>query len=49
MISIKLAIRDEWGACLQTLEGHGDLVRSVAFSHDSARLALALDDETVKI
>src|SRR5207248_714302 len=27
------------GECLQTLEGHRDSVKSVAFSHDSARLA----------
>ncbi|KAF2177549.1 HET-R, partial [Zopfia rhizophila CBS 207.26] len=38
-------------ACLQTLKGHSDYANSVAFSHDSARLALAsaLFDETVKI
>ncbi|KAF2174670.1 hypothetical protein K469DRAFT_613817 [Zopfia rhizophila CBS 207.26] len=35
--------------CLQTLEGHSSSVRSVAFSHDSARLASASYDETVKI
>ena len=39
----------EWPACLQTLEGHGSLVNSVAFSHDSSRLASASADETVKI
>ena len=48
-VTIKPAIRDEWGACLQTLEGHSDDVRSVAFSHDSARLASASSDRTVKI
>jgi WD40 repeat protein len=37
------------GACLQTLEGHSDYVRSVVFSHDSTRLASASDDITVKI
>jgi WD40 repeat protein len=37
------------GECLQTLEGHSDWVSSVAFSHDSARLASASDDNTVKI
>ncbi|KAL5375855.1 hypothetical protein DPSP01_010851, partial [Paraphaeosphaeria sporulosa] len=36
-------------ACLQTLEGHSNWVSSVAFSHDSARLASASDDNTVKI
>jgi WD40 repeat protein len=40
---------DKWGACLQTLEGHSDYVRSVAFSHDSTRLASASYDRTVKI
>ncbi|RYP50301.1 hypothetical protein DL768_004154 [Monosporascus sp. mg162] len=48
-ITIKPAIRDQWSACLQTLEGHSDSVNSVAFSHDSARLASASDDTTVKI
>jgi WD40 repeat protein len=37
------------GECLQTLEGHNDWVRSVAFSHDSTRLALASADKTVKV
>jgi WD40 repeat protein len=48
-ITIKPAMTDKWGACLQTLEGHGDWVGSVAFSHDSARLASASRDTTVKI
>ena len=48
-ITVKPAIGDKWNACLQTLEGHGDSVRSVAFSHDSTRLASASDDKTVKI
>ncbi|PVH91746.1 WD40 repeat-like protein [Periconia macrospinosa] len=48
-ISIKPAIGDQWSACLQTLEGHRDSVRSVAFSHDSARLASVSVDRTVKI
>jgi WD40 repeat protein len=37
------------GACLHTLKGHRDFVRSVAFSHNSAQLASASDDSTVKI
>ncbi|KAF2193148.1 hypothetical protein K469DRAFT_529812, partial [Zopfia rhizophila CBS 207.26] len=48
-IAIKPALGEKWSACLQTLEGHGGSVRSVAFSHDSARLASASHDETVKI
>ncbi|KAF2678923.1 WD40 repeat-like protein, partial [Lentithecium fluviatile CBS 122367] len=37
------------GECLQTLKGHSDGVNSVAFSHDSARVASASDDRTVKV
>ena len=48
-ITIQPAIRDEWSACLQTLEGHSDGVTSVAFSRDSTRLTSASDDGTVKI
>ncbi|XTI92244.1 WD40 repeat-like protein [Cenococcum geophilum] len=48
-IIIKPAMGDGWSACLQTLEGHSDYVSSVAFSHDSARLASASNDRTVKI
>ncbi|KAF2258299.1 WD40 repeat-like protein [Lojkania enalia] len=42
-------IRDSWSACIQTLEGHSDNVTSVAFSHDSTRVASASYDETIKI
>ncbi|ERF75779.1 Vegetative incompatibility protein HET-E-1 [Endocarpon pusillum Z07020] len=48
-MTIKPAIGEEWSACLQTLEGHSGGVNSVVFSHDSAQLASASDDETVKI
>ncbi|OCL00979.1 beta transducin-like protein HET-D2Y, partial [Cenococcum geophilum 1.58] len=48
-ITIKPAIGDKWSACLQTLEGHSNSVQSVAFSRDSARLASASSDNTVKI
>ncbi|OCK98220.1 HET-domain-containing protein [Cenococcum geophilum 1.58] len=48
-IIIKPAMGDGWSACLQTLEGHSDYVSSVAFSHDSTRLASASNDRTVKI
>jgi WD40 repeat protein len=48
-IRIVPAMDDNWSACLQTLEGHSDWVRSVAFSHDSARLASASRDRTAKI
>ena len=43
-ISIRPAMSDGWSACLQTLEGHSSWVMSVAFSHDSTRLASASGD-----
>ncbi|KAL1641203.1 hypothetical protein SLS61_010182 [Didymella pomorum] len=48
-ITIKPAMGDNWSACLQTLEGHSGYVPSVAFSHDSTRLASGSSDSTVKI
>jgi WD40 repeat protein len=48
-MTTKPAVQDEWSACLQTLEGHSDRISSVAFSHDSSRLASASHDKTVKI
>ncbi|OCK96609.1 uncharacterized protein K441DRAFT_51027 [Cenococcum geophilum 1.58] len=47
--TVKPGIGDNWSACLQTLEGHSGDVRSVAFSHDSTRLASAFDEGTVRI
>ncbi|EHK15882.1 uncharacterized protein TRIVIDRAFT_195814 [Trichoderma virens Gv29-8] len=37
------------GACIQTLEGHSDWIRSIASSADGQYLASASDDMTVKI
>jgi WD40 repeat protein len=48
-IGIWPAMSDRWSACLQTLEGYSDWLMSVAFSHDSARLASSSKDKTVKI
>ncbi|KAF2850325.1 WD40 repeat-like protein [Plenodomus tracheiphilus IPT5] len=48
-LTIKPAMTDNWGACLQTLEGHDGWVNSVAFSHDSTWIASGSDDSTVKI
>jgi WD40 repeat protein len=48
-IKIVPAMVDNWIACLQTLEGHSGWVSSVAFSHDSTRLASASGDSTVKV
>ncbi|KAF2681633.1 hypothetical protein K458DRAFT_456633 [Lentithecium fluviatile CBS 122367] len=42
-------MQDRWSNCLSTLEGHSASVWSVAFSHDSTRLASASDDRTVKV
>jgi len=51
-IVIRPIMRD-WSACLQTLEDHSSSVYSVAFSHDSTRLASTsdnrIDNRTVKI
>ncbi|KAH8592591.1 WD40-repeat-containing domain protein [Bisporella sp. PMI_857] len=48
-ITIKPAMGDKWSACLQTLEGHSSWVKSVAYSHDSTRLASASSDNTSRI
>ena len=40
-ITVKPTIKDNWSACVQTLEGHSELVNSVFFSHDSKLLAPA--------
>ncbi|WYZ42896.1 hypothetical protein EsH8_VI_000595 [Colletotrichum jinshuiense] len=47
-ITTKPEMENEWDACLQTLEGHGEAVTSVAFSGDGL-LASASWDTTVKI
>jgi WD40 repeat protein len=48
-IRIRPTLSKGWSACLQTLEGHSSEVSSVAFSHDSTRLASASYDNTVKV
>jgi WD40 repeat protein len=48
-VTVKPATSDGWSACLQTLEGHSSEVSSVAFSHDSSKLASASGDNTVKV
>lgn len=46
---LKPRMEADWNACLQTLEGHGGSVTSVAFSADGQRLASGSRDKTVKI
>ncbi|CAI6332977.1 unnamed protein product [Periconia digitata] len=47
-IVIRPGLSSNWSACLHTLDYHHDVL-SVAFSHDSARLASASPDGTVKL
>jgi WD40 repeat protein len=49
LIQIRPDTVDDWGACLQTLEGHSDLVSSVAVSGDSRWVVTGSDDNTAKI
>ncbi|KAM6516695.1 hypothetical protein FALCPG4_014868 [Fusarium falciforme] len=46
---LKPRMEADWNACLQTLEGHGGAVESVAFSADGQRLASGSGDRTVKV
>ncbi|KAF7510585.1 hypothetical protein GJ744_006197 [Endocarpon pusillum] len=48
-IRIMPAIKDGWGACLQTLQGHRQRVVLVTFSQDSTRLASVSLDQTIKV
>ncbi|KAJ6016516.1 hypothetical protein N7540_011107 [Penicillium herquei] len=42
-------VEEDWGSCLQTLEGHSGMVRSIAWSHDGSRLASGSGDNTIRI
>ncbi|TEY28940.1 hypothetical protein BOTCAL_0983g00030 [Botryotinia calthae] len=41
--------RSNWSAAFQTLEGHSDPVKSVAFSPDSTKVASGSDDKTIQL
>ncbi|KAJ4346491.1 uncharacterized protein N0V89_010420 [Didymosphaeria variabile] len=48
-IVVQPSMTNDWSDCLQTLEGHSNDVRSVAFSHDATQLASASVDKMIKI
>src|SRR5436853_6721304 len=42
-------ILNNWNSCLQTFEGHGSYVRSVAFSSNGQQLASGSTDCTIRL
>ena len=48
-ITLKPRVENKWSECLQTLEGHGGSVNSVALSADGKLVASGSGDKTIKI
>ena len=48
-ISLRPEPETNWSQCLQVLEGHSNIVNSVAFSPDSALVASGSSDNTVRL
>ncbi|KAJ3491271.1 hypothetical protein NLG97_g5627 [Lecanicillium saksenae] len=48
-INLRTQLEDDWGPCIQTLEGHSDIVLSAAFSHDSLLIASGAHDQSIQI
>ncbi|KAH6132813.1 hypothetical protein HBI68_255110 [Parastagonospora nodorum] len=48
-VRVRSGLKEDWGALLQTLEGHTGGVTSVAFSAEGDRLASASWDQTVRV
>jgi len=48
-VSPKPVVERSWNTCIQILEGHGNTVNSVAFSHDGTNVVSGSYDKTVRV